>query len=109
MQTVEKIEQQRGGDQAEQQTTAASIHVRSSPPLDVLDDDALYLVGDVVEGVDALFQMVIDFAAAHEFQGVAGLRALIKLAQTLIINLVGPSLDAPDLLADLGQLPGMLS
>ena len=57
-------------DQRHQQRECEpDIHrVRASPDLHVLDDDAVHHVGDVVEAVDHLLQMIVDLVADEEGQ-----------------------------------------
>ena len=66
VQTIEKIEEQRDGDEAGQQGKGD----RDLHRLDVLDDDAADLVGDVLETVDHLLQLAVDLAADQECHGV---------------------------------------
>src|SRR5918993_5081336 len=58
------------------------------PDLHVLDDDAVHHIGDVVEAVDHLLQMVVDLVADEERQAVSARRVgEIELAHALIVHL----------------------
>ena len=67
---------------------------------DVLDDDAVHLVGDVVEAVDHLFQMIVDLGADDEGHRRRCLPVAPGTApcMPLIVQLVGAAFDARDLL-----------
>src|SRR5262245_61544418 len=61
---------------------------------DVLDDDAVHHVGDVVEPVDHLFQVVVDLIADEEAERVAagGGVTPVEVLQAVVVHLVGLAL-----------------
>ena len=63
VQAVQEIEQQRDADQADQQREARCVIVAASG---VVDHETLDLVRDILEPVDDLLQMAVDFAADDE-------------------------------------------
>ena len=63
---IEKIERQRDDDQRHQQRQCEpNVHCIPARLLHVLDNDAVHHIGDVVETVDNLLQMVVNLVA-HE-------------------------------------------
>ena len=66
VQAVEEVEQQRDGDQADQNRKTEAWRPLRGPAVDLLDHDAADLVGDVLEAVDDLFEMVVDLGADDE-------------------------------------------
>ena len=74
----------------------------------MLDDDALNLVGDVIESVHRILQMLVDLAAANELERVPAFDLLIEQFQAAVVGVVGVPFDARDLQADLVQRRGVL-
>ena len=92
---VEKIECQRDQDHpisSGKANVPASI-VCALKDSNVLDNDAMHHVGDVVEAVNDLLQMVVDFVSDKECQSTAADIRLIKFAQTDVVQFVGTALD----------------
>jgi hypothetical protein len=64
----------------------------------VIDDDAVDLVGDILELVGDAFEVLVNLAADHEAQRVAALlRAGEVRLEAAIVNVIDLSLDADDL------------
>ena len=77
----------------------ASI-VFSRLQLHVLDDDAVHHVGDVVEAVDDLLEVVVDLVADEEGEPVPPAVGPEELVQALVVHLVGLALQRRNLLGD---------
>src|SRR5712691_394017 len=76
---------------------------------DVIDHDALNFVGDVVEAVDHLFQVVVDLVAGDESHGIARPLRLEKLSEPEIVQVVGAAFDLRDLLGERADAAGLLA
>src|SRR5436190_2752002 len=75
-----------------------------SAGLNVLDDNGLNLVGDIIEEIDTLLQMIVDFLAAHKFHGIAKFGSLVKDFQSSIVDVIGAALETAYLQADFIEL-----
>src|SRR6187399_1443507 len=67
----------------------------------VVDDDAVDLVGDVLERVDDALEMLVDLALDHEAQRVGAAVVLERLAQAVGMDRVGMPLYAHEALGQL--------
>src|ERR1051325_4968497 len=56
---------------------------------DVLDDDTVHYVGDVIETVNHLFEMVVHLVADVEGKPAAAYVGAIKLPQALVVQFIG--------------------
>src|ERR1700680_1786349 len=73
----------------------------------VLDHDAVDLVGDVIEPVDHLLQVIVDLVADEKTHRVSAADP-VKLLEAGIVNLVRAALDRRDPLRDGAQPAGLL-
>src|SRR5207248_5312317 len=66
--------------------------------LHVLDDDAVHHVGDVVEAIDDLLEMVVDFVTDEEVEPAStGDAGAEQSVQALVMHLVGLAFQRRDL------------
>src|SRR6476620_2158801 len=80
-------------------STTASI--KSAPrPSYVIENDALQLVGNVVEAIHDLFQVIVDLVAGDVVHRL-GFGAGIEILQPPLMHLVGLSFEMRNLLGDL--------
>ena len=63
----------------------------------MLDHDAMHHIGDVVESVDDLFQVVVNFIADEESQTAAVDIRLVELTQADIMQFVCAAFDRRNL------------
>src|SRR4029450_9226355 len=78
-----------------------------SAGLDMLDDNSLNLVGNIIEEIDALLQMIVDLLTAHKFHCIAKLGSLVEDFQPSIVDVVGTALETANLQANLIELSHM--
>src|SRR5256885_8649424 len=71
-------------------SVATSIAIAIRPASGVLDDDAVHHVGNVVETVNDLFEVVIHFVANEKGQRVAAAGAVgpVQLVEAAVVHLV---------------------
>src|SRR5437868_8214349 len=75
----------------------------AGPALYLLDDDAVDLVGDVIEAIGDLFQMVVDFGADDVVHRVGGAMLEEQLLQADVVQVVDAAFQLAKLLGDRGQ------
>src|SRR6266567_2116046 len=73
----------------------------------VIEDDAVDLVGYVVEAVDHFFQMVVDLVADDERHRIGSRVGAVELPQAAVVNVVGAALDLGDALGDAAEAGGL--
>src|SRR5690348_8049238 len=79
------------------------------PGSDVIDHDALQLVGDIVEPIDHLLEVVVDLVSGDEGHGIGGALGLEQLLEADVVQVVGPALDLGDLLGQRADAAGLLA
>src|SRR5690242_7997103 len=90
MQSVEKVEQQRDRDQTDQhRKTKGGFHDRGSRS-DLFDHDRVDLVGDIIEAVGNLFQVIVDLGADDEVHRVGVAVFEEQLLQSDVVQIVDP-------------------
>ena len=67
------------------------------PPLNVLDDNAVHDIGNVVEPIDDLFQMIVDLVADVELEPASSDIGLIPGLQAELVQVVSLSCEFRDL------------
>src|SRR6266567_3525943 len=73
----------------------------------VIEDDAVDLVGYVVEAVDHFFQMVVDLVADDERHRIGSRVGAVELPQAAVVDVVGAALDLGDALGDAAEAGGL--
>src|ERR1051325_7218076 len=75
----------------------------AGPALYLLDDDAVDFVGDVIEAIGDLFEMVVDFGADDVIHGVGVAVLEEQLLQADVVQVVDAAFQLAELLGDRGE------
>src|SRR5436305_2265179 len=75
----------------------------AGPALYLLDDDAVDFVGDVIEAIGDLFEMVVDFSADDVVHGVGVAVLEEQFLQADVVQIVDAAFQLAELLGDRGQ------